>query len=377
VVLPSFCLSFLPTRSVLLPLHRHSLPSFLLLFLLSSLSLQVCNHPDIFAGRAIVSPLDLQPLTLELPSLITPPQVLTKCWIGHPSHRELPSTSTAWLNSGLDLSLHNLLFLSQDCGGQRGESCWAQERCEELEAPRAFLQAVLARRQTANSALGSVGGRGGAGGSRGSGERESDGVPELLSPYWQETRRVRQEWAEARRERLWRLNHLRCFSPTSKSGRVRAGFRAIPGSREDALAVIGGGVHALSRASGRRANSLPPLRYGSSYQDLQSTLLGSVRTAPNTPLSVQSIWCDEVSGPRRLGVFAESLREAVRLPWRRYDDATPLVENFVCLTPKARAPPVEVLTRDPAWESQMVLRGERLVGERACEGKAGGGSVWW
>jgi hypothetical protein len=83
----------------------------------------VCNHPDLFEGRSIVSSFDMEPLQLEVPSVVA-------------------AASVQQWNSSVDLADIGLLL-----SGREGVPSWADD---ESAALRPALEVMLAYAQGAS-----------------------------------------------------------------------------------------------------------------------------------------------------------------------------------------------------------------------------------
>jgi len=242
---------------------------------------KVCNHPDIFAGRTIVSPfMQLEPLVYSGPSLI----------FQSIRYDRIPSLYSNQYQ-GVDLHLWGLMLTVHE-----NRSSWEAEHLKSLQPSFESVENLL--RSSFEQ------------------ERRSSESSSTLPLVSQELERF---WPE-RNEEVAQLKgwmESERFSHFATLSNLRLGVKPIYGS--DLISLVSLDAHPVSAVHQLFAN--PKLYYDSS----------------DVPVRTQrkSKWC--TSRNFNEGI-SSALLEMVKLPEHRAADMDIIFKTFVCIIPSARAP---------------------------------------
>jgi hypothetical protein len=265
---------------------------------------KVCNHPDIFAGRPIISPFDqTQPIGIRVPRCIIglannngsypDPDSNIRVEIGHGMlsmllHLHAHQTSTRW----------DALRLSEL--GVGGRSSGSNSNSNDMAS--VAIAAATAASASAIRMPTTIDLRG-----QGKSTNLSSSTQTILAQFANDLNTARAEWRTQRRAAITSINNLR-------SGQSSTDSSICPMYGSDMIRLVSC-VHTLSDIRGRGNN-------------------------PATRLDVP-----------------HALLDMVQLPTERLDRMLETLQTFTCIIPKARAPPVQLFCTKPVPD---VSRAQRI-----------------
>jgi len=251
---------------------------------------KVCNHPDLFEGRPIVSAFDMEPLSIPAPSLVAK---FSRDQV------ELPSSQPC-----LDF-LH--------LGQASDMSSWEKDAAELAEPRETFLEPQTTAEEELNVFLGSASNMTIL---RSLGRTPAPNSLSVVSKFLQDLALKRRQWRMERMQSLGGMSWARCSfagSPAAYGGGLSSLVRVVDSAST---------VHLREEVEAVRENLEPNSETGSGP--------GTADGGPLTGASSSSV-----------------LRDMVKLPDRRAEEMSEALKQFVFVIPKARSKRSELVTSVP------------------------------
>ena len=251
---------------------------------------KVCNHPDLFEGRPIVSAFDMEPLSIPAPSLVAK---FSRDQV------ELPSSQPC-----LDF-LH--------LGQASDMSSWEKDAAELAEPRETFLEPQTTAEEELNVFLGSASNMTIL---RSLGRTPAPNSLSVVSKFLQDLALKRRQWRMERMQSLGSMSWARCS------------FAGSP-------AAYGGGLSSLVRV----VDSAATVHLREEVEAVRENLEPNSETGPGPGTAD--------GGPLTGASSSSVLRDMVKLPDRRAEEMSEALKQFVFVIPKARSKRSELVTSVP------------------------------
>ena len=244
---------------------------------------KVCNHPDLFEGRPIVSAFDMEPLSIQAPTLVAKDQI------------ELSSG-----RKNLDL-----LLLEQ----ASQMSSWEKDAAELAEPRETFLEPQTTPEEELSVFLGSASNMTIL---RSLGRTPAPKSLSVVSKFLQDLAQKRKQWRTERAQSLGSMSWARCTYAGKPVG-------------------YGAGLSSLVRVVDS-ASTVHTHKETKGYENLE----------PNS----RNVDIDN-DGASATTASGSALRDMVKLPDRRAEEMSETLKQFVFVIPKARSKTSELVSSVP------------------------------